>query len=157
MKSLKPNHAAALETYLAKNRSLGFMPENLLDRQYLADMRKYFRKGFMPYYTFGDLNGDRLEDFAMLLSRDGEPKETGLAPKTHDPDFPLRIVIFNGQHAGGFKVAFSEDLYGPRASFINYSMKKRKKVLYYGIFETDNTFTMRPTGKGYIVDREDQP
>lgn len=156
--ALQPAHASALEEFLSKNKTHRFRPEHFLDKDYLRDMRKYFRKGFMPYYCYGDFNNDKIDDFAIILSRDGEPKSSGDEINEHNPDFPLTVLVFNGQKKGGFKVAFTEDLYGPNAAFINYEIEKGKKILYYGIFETDSdTFIMRPAGKGYIIDFPEQP
>ena len=152
IKDLRPPHAAALETYLAKHKQNSFRPQ--VDDEYLKYMRETFGKNFRPNYVVADLNGDRVEDFAVLLKRAGEPTNNAPdanASKEHFPDHPLTLVVFNGIKGGRFRVAFSRDLDGPLAAFINVT-RARTKRLYYGIFETDSdTFRLVPSGRGYIV------
>ena len=153
IRDLSPSHAAALETYLSKNKQNSFRSENDVDREYVKYMRENFGRNFKPNYVAGDFNGDRVVDFAVLLQRTGKP--TGEAPgenasKDHFPDYPLTLVVFNGVKGGRFRVAFSENLDGPKAAFINVTTT-RKKRLYYGVFETDNTFSLVPAGRGYTV------
>ncbi len=153
IRDLRPTHAAALETYLSKNKQNSFRSENIVDRDYVKYMRETYGKNFRPNYVAADLNGDRVVDFAVLLQRTGKP--TGEAPdenasSDHFPDYPLTLVVFNGVKGGRFRVAFSENLDGPKAAFINVTTARRKR-LYYGVFETDNTFSLVPAGRGYTV------
>ena len=154
MKDLKPTHAAELETYLSKNKQNSFRSETIVDHEYLKYMRETYGKNFKPSYAVGDFNGDRVEDFAVLLKRAGEPTNNAPsenASKEHFPDHPLTLVVFNGIKGGRFRVAFSRDLDGPLAAFINVT-RARTKRLYYGIFETDSdTFRLVPSGRGYVV------
>lgn len=161
--SLKPAHAAALEEYLSTHPKNGFRQEyvlDVLDPEYLKEIRKSFRKGFMPSYAKGDFNRDGVEDFALLLTRKGESVENDIKLQTHNPDYPLTLVVFNGvkrsakslrsrvQSAPIFKVAHTTDLMGPPAAFINFD-----GTLYYGVFESDaDTFILAPAGKGYIIE-----
>jgi hypothetical protein len=117
-------------------------------------MRETLGRTFRPNYVVADLNGDRVEDFAVLLQRAGKP--TNQAPsehssKEHFPDYPLTLVVFNGGKGGKFSVAFTRDLDGPRAAFISLTTGRTKR-LYYGIFETDSDiFTLVPAGRSYVM------
>jgi hypothetical protein len=147
---LQPSHAAALERYLTANQNLAFRQEYNLDDEYLKSVHEWFSKSFKPNYAVGDFNRDRVKDFAVLLYRDGkcEPNE-GITSEQHKEDCPLRLVVFNGQ-TRGFRVAFTKDLMGPEAAFINFDKK-----LYYGVFESDaDTFMLTPAGRGYILEFE---
>lgn len=152
---LRPAHAAALRAYLSSNTDLKFRQENNLGDEYLKDVRKGMGKKFLPNYAVGDFNRDKILDFAVLLYRDGKPEFTGPDGKEetvseHNPDFPLRLVVFNGGKAG-FRAAYTEDLMGPNAAFIAFD-----KRLYYGIFESDaDRFILAPSGKGYVIELEE--
>lgn len=151
---LKPAHATALESYLRTNDGLLFRQEHNVNDEYLRSVRKWMGKNFQPNYAVGDFNRDGIKDFAVLLYRPGKPEYNGPEgegdPVTeHNPDYPLRLVVFNGKKAG-FRVAFSTDVMGPHAAFIRF-----EKGLYYGVFESDaDTFILAPAGKGYIVEFE---
>lgn len=151
---LQPKHAAALEQFLSSHKDYGFMSEKVLDLQYLNDMRQHF-KGLKPYYNVGDFNKDKITDFAMILSRKGERKFLGenMSPE-HEYDYPLAIIIFNGNKKGRFSKAFIEDIEAPTACFLNVEDKE----LYFGIFESDaDTRIFTPVGKGYIIEYPDAP
>jgi hypothetical protein len=154
IRDLIPAHAAALETYLSKNKQNSFRSENSVDDDYLKYMRESFGKNFVPNYVAADLNGDGVRDFAVLLQRVGEP--TNAAPsehssKEHFPDYPLTLVVFNGMRGGRFRVAFTQDLDGPKAAFIKLTSGRTKR-LNYGIFETDSdSFRLVPAGRGYVL------
>jgi hypothetical protein len=153
--NLQPTHAEALNVYLSSNKNLKFRQEDNLGDEYLKDVRKSRGKTFMPNYAVADFNRDKMIDFAVLLYRDGKPEFTGPDGKEepiteHNPDFPLRLVVFNGGKAG-FKVAHTEDLMGPHAAFIAFN-----KRLYYGVFESDaDTFILAPAGRSYIMEFEE--
>lgn len=155
---LNIKHAAALEVFLSGNKDYGFMSENALDTDYLKDMRKYF-KGLKPYYNVGDFNRDGIVDFALILSRNGFRKDNGEGfSETHRYDYPLSIIIFNGDGKGGFRKAFIENIEAPLACFLNTDVVKKKKELYFGVFESDaDTRIFAPAGKGYIVEYPDRP
>jgi hypothetical protein len=151
---LSPAHAAQVEAYLAKNKRHSFRAETVVDGDYLRSMRESLGKTFRLNYVVADLNGDRINDFAVLLNRAGKPTNQPTsehASKEHFPDHPLTLVVFNGVKGGEFRVAFTQDLDGPRAAFIHLTTG-RKKRLYYGIFETDaDIFTLVPAGRGYVI------
>lgn len=154
---LKPKHAAALEQFLSANKSINFMSEKMIDEiepNYLKEMSKEFGKKIVPYYQFGDFNNDRIEDFAMILLRDGETKENGATSEGHAFDYPLLIVIFNGQKDGKFRLAFKQEINAPLFCFLNKTGDKREP-LYFAVFESDaDTMSFAPAGKGYIAQSE---
>ena len=125
------------------------MSETVLDSEYLKYMRK-FLKNLKPYYIVGDFNRDKVFDFAMILSRKGVPSDNGEGiDEAHRFDYPLSIIIFNGDKKGKFHQAFIEDIESPTACFLNVE----KKELYFGVFESDaDTRIFTPVGKGYIVE-----
>jgi hypothetical protein len=144
---LSPAHAAALERYMSANKGLTFRSENNLGGDYLKVMRETFGKNFKPNYAVADFNRDKIKDFAVLLYRAGKPvRIKGITGEEHAVEHPLRIVVFNGA-GNGFRVAYSKDLAGPAAAFIKFDKK-----LGYGVFETDDTFMLRPAGRGYAVE-----
>ena len=155
---LNANHAAALEVFLSGNNAYGFLSENVLDAEYLKEMRKYF-KGLKPYYNVGDFNKDGFTDFALILSRSGSRTDNGEGfAETHRYDYPLAIIIFNADRKGKFRKAFIEDIEAPLACFLNTDIVKKKKELYFGVFESDaDTRIFAPAGKGYIIEYPDEP
>lgn len=155
---LQPTHAVALEQFLSKNKDYGFLSEKVLDGDYLKEMRQYF-KNLKPYYNFADFNRDGIADFALILSRKGKPKDNGEGKaETHRYDHSLAIIIFNGQRKGKFTKAFIEDIEAPLACFLNTDTVRKKKKLYFGVFESDaDTRIFTPVGKGYIAEYPDAP
>lgn len=153
VRDLSPTHTAALETYLSKNKQNTFRSESVVDDDYLRYMRESLGAKFVPNYVVGDFNGDRVRDFAVLLNRTGAPTNLPTSPnssKEHFPDHPLTLVVFNGIKGGKFRVAFTQNLDGPKAAFISMTTARRKR-LYYGVFETDSDiFTLVPSGRGYV-------
>ena len=155
---LNAKHASALEVFLSENKEYGFLSENVLDAEYLKEMRDYF-KGLKPYYNVGDFNRDGSVDFALILSREGSRKDNGEGfAETHRYDYPLSIIIFNGDRKGRFKKAFIENIEAPLACFLHSEMVKKKRELYFGVLESDaDTRIFAPAGKGYIVEYPDEP
>lgn len=154
---LKPAHAAALEEFLSENKQYEFLSSKVIDADYLSYMRETFGKNFEPYYQVGDFNHDKFTDFAIIVSRKGERKESGATSEEHKYDYPLAVVIFNGDKNGKFKKVFHEDLEAPLVSFLNVEGSK-KRTLYFGVFETDaHTRMFTSAGKGYIVEYPDYP
>jgi hypothetical protein len=154
---LHPSHAKTLDEFLSRNPGYQFMPETVLDADYLKDMRKGISGG-KPYYNAADFNRDGIVDFALVLRRKGEPKDNGDGmAETHRFDYPLTIVIFNGDRQGKFTKAFIADIEAPFASFLDLSVVRRKRQLYFGVSETDNLQYFTPAGKGYTVTYPDMP
>ena len=154
---LKPPHAAALEEFLSKNKDYQFLSSKVIDAEYFKFIRESFGKTFEPYYRIADFNNDRVTDFAMILSRKGEKKESGATSEEHKYDYPLAVVIFNGDKKGTFTKSFIENIEAPLVCFLNVQGTKKKR-LYFGVFETDaDTRIFTPTGKGYIVEYPEEP
>jgi len=153
MSDLDQKHAAVLETFLSRNVDYGFLSESVIDPQYLRDMRKDF-KSLKPYYKAGDLNGDGVSDFAVILSRRGARKDNGEGvAETHRYVYPLAVVIFNGTKKGTYNKALVEDIEAPYVCFLNTHTVKGKKKLYFAVFETDaDTRIFSPAGKAYKIE-----
>ena len=154
---LKPSHATALEQFLSKNKEYQFLSSKVIDAEYMKFIRESFGKTFAPYYRVADFNLDKIADFAVILSRKGERKENGATSEEHKYDYPLAVVIFNGNKNGTFTKAFVEDIEAPLVCFLNVEGTK-KKTIYFGVFESDaDTRIFTPVGKGYIVEYPDAP
>jgi hypothetical protein len=149
---LKAEHAAVLRNFLSKNKNYQFLSETNFDSQYLKEARQTFGKTMTPYYNTGDFNRDGILDFALILSRKGQPKKSGAsADSPWEFDYPLTIVIFNGNKGGSYRTAFVEDIEAPLVSFLD-SNKGKKSQLLFGTYATDSGFFLKPKGKGYIVE-----
>ncbi len=149
--NLKPHHKTALNGFLSKNRDYKFLSEDKIAADYLKIMRGDFGKSFAPYYRVGDFNNDKAIDFAMILAKKGTPIDQGKEmSKEHRYRQKLAIIIFNGQKAGGFGKAFIKDIGAPYVCFLNLTQEKNKK-LYFGIYETDETYLLVPKGRGYVL------
>jgi len=154
---LKPSHATALEQFLSKNKEYQFLSSKVIDAEYMKFIRESFGKIFEPYYQVADFNRDKIADFAIILSRKGERKESGATSEEHKYDYPLAVVIFNGNKNGTFRKAFVEDIEAPLVCFLNIEGTK-KKTIYFGVFESDaDTRIFTPVGKGYIIEYPDEP
>lgn len=151
VEELPKEHSAAVADYLLANKDVRFRPQHRFSPDYLKFITEELGKGFKLSYAVGDFNGDKIEDFAMLLLRDGEPEASGATSEEHSTDFPLRLVVFNGEPGGKYRVAFTYDLMGPHAAHIRFADKR----LNYGVFETDDTFYLVPEGKGYRPEVEE--
>ncbi len=151
--SLNPKHAAALEQFLSKNKQYQFLREGGFDEEPLKLARNFYGKNLTPYYKVGDFNHDRILDFALILSRKGDPKrnDPSVDSEPHKYLFPLAVVIFNGNKNGNFEKAFIEEVEEPLVCFLGLSSGK-KKSLTFRVFQTDDGFNMTAAGKGYIVE-----
>jgi hypothetical protein len=148
---LKPLHATALEQFLSKNKEYQFLSSNVIDAEYMKFIRESSGKTFEPYYQVGDFNQDKIADFAVILARKGKRKASGATSKEHKYDYPLAVVIFNGNKNGTFRKAFVENIEAPLVCFLSIKGTK-KKTICFGVFETDsNTRIFKPVGKGYIT------
>lgn len=140
--------SAALKNYLKKHPDLRFLSEKSYDREYLKTMREDFGARFTPFYRRGDFNADGVPDFAVILKKNVPPKkEPGLA-ESHRLQYTLAVVVFNGARRGSYKSVFSQTAVAPLVCFLN-TTGARKKRLYFGVYETDDGFTLTPTRSGY--------
>ncbi len=145
---LSPAQSAALRDYLKKHPDLRFLSEKSYDREYLKTMREDFGQRFTPFYRRGDFNDDGVPDFAVILKKNVPPKkEPGLA-QTHQLQYTVAVVVFNGARNGTYKSVFSKTATAPLVCFLN-TTGARKKRLYFGVYETDDGFTLTPTKNGY--------
>ncbi len=148
---LKPPHKSALNGFLSKNLDYKFLSEAKIAADYLKTMRGDFGKSFAPYYRVGDFNNDKVIDFAMILAKKGTPIDQGKEmSEEHRYRQKLAIIIFNGQKAGGFRKAFIRDIDAPYVCFLNQTQEKNKK-LYFGIYETDESYLLVQNARGYVM------
>jgi len=123
VEDLPKEHAAAVADYLSANKAVKFRPQHGFSADYLEFITEELGKGFKMSYAAGDFNGDKAGDFAMLFLRDGKPESSGATSEEHSTDYPLRLVVFNGETGGKFRVAYSFYLMGPLAAIINFAVK----------------------------------
>jgi hypothetical protein len=154
---LKSSHVTALEQFLSKNKQYQFLSSKVIDVVYMKFIRETLGKTFEPYYQTADFNRDKIADFAVILSRKGKRKASGATSAEHKYDYPLAVVIFNGNKNGTFRKAFIENIEAPHVCFLNVE-GTGKKTVYFGVFESDaDTQTFTAAGKGYIVKYPDTP
>ncbi len=153
--NLELKHKAALQGFLAKNKNYQFLSENKITADYLKIMREDLGKSFAPYYRVADFNNDKLPDFAMILLRTGKAIDQGKEiSKEHRFRYPLAIIVFNGQKNGTYENAFVEKIDAPYVSFLN--LTDDKKELYFGVYETDEAFSIKPF-YSYRIEYFDEP
>jgi hypothetical protein len=150
---LPPAHASVLQEFLTSNPGLDFLSERNINYDYVKYMREHMGARFTPFYQRGDFNQDGRQDFAMILLKDAPPKRDPDLAESHQYQYQVTVVIFNGSRGGKYKVAFVRNVTAPLVCFIN-TMREKRTRLYFGVFETDEAFTMTPAGKGYIVEYE---
>ena len=138
----------ALQEYLKNNPDLKFLSEKSYDQEYLKAMREGFGQSFTPFYRQGDLNSDGVPDFAVILKKNIPPiREPDLA-ETHQLQYTVVVVVFNGAKDGTYKSVFSLAATVPLVCFLNIEGDKKKR-LYFGVYETDDGFILTPTKNGY--------
>ena len=154
---LKSSHALVLEEFFSENKQYQFLSSKVIDAEYLEYMRESFGENFEPFYRTADFNSDKIIDFAVILSRTGQRKETGATSLEHKFAYPLAVVIFNGDKTGNFTKSFTEDIEAPLVCFLKVEGKKRKN-LYFGVFESDADIRIfKAAGKGYISEFLEEP
>lgn len=146
---LAPAHASALQEFLTSRPELKFLSEKSIDQNYLKHMRKDLGARLTPFYRKGDFNGDGKQDFALILAREGRPEDQGPdIAASHRYRHPMAIVIFNGITRRAYKPVFTKNITAPLVCFLNTTGGKKKR-LSFGVYETDESFTMTPAGQGY--------
>ncbi len=150
---LPPAHASALQQFLSKNNGLAFLSEDAYDQSILKDIRKHFGARLKPTYRSGDFNRDKVQDFAVILLKEGSPPQdqgSGIA-ESHRYLRDLTVVIFNGA-AGGYKPVFVKATQAPLVCFLNLNYQKR---LTLSVYETGEGFSMKPVRGGYRLEYPD--
>lgn len=157
--ALNPKHAVALKQFLSRNKNYQFLSERFFDQAELKEFRKHGGKNAKPYYAVGDFNSDGAVDFALILSRKGKrTSHGGSAGSPWEFDYPLSVVIFNGNKRGGFTPAFVHNLEVPYVSLLNVEGSGRKRRLYFGVYASDaDTMSFSPKGKSYTIEYLETP
>lgn len=147
---LPPAQASALQEFLSKQQNLVLLTEEKYDQSILREMRKNFGARLKPSYRSGDFNRDGVQDFAVILLKEGSPPEdqgAGMA-ESHRYLHDVTVVIFNGS-AGSYKPVFVKATQAPLVCFLNLDYQKRLTFL---IYETGDGFRMTPVKRGYRLD-----
>lgn len=114
-----------------------------MDKGDLQFFKESFGKKLHPFYLAGDFNQDGRKDFAAIVARGGPRAETGE---------PLRVVVWNGQRGGIYRVAFEKGVNAPLRCFLNLTSEKKRRV-YFGVLENDGEgFILTPAGRGYVAE-----
>jgi hypothetical protein len=155
---LSSAHAATLEKFLSENKNYQFLSEEVIDAENFKWNGKWFGKTAFPFYQTADFNHDKITDFAMVLSRKGERQENKRAEvEYHKYNYPLAIVIFNGNQNRTFRQAFLENIEAPYVCYLQVFGEGRKKI-YFSVFNSSlETRFFKPSGKTYIVEYPDEP
>ncbi|HKO62167.1 MAG TPA: hypothetical protein VJV03_13470 [Pyrinomonadaceae bacterium] len=150
---LPPAQASALKKFLSEKNGLVFLSEDAYDQGILKDMRKNFGARLKPSYRSGDFNRDGVQDFAVILLKEGSPpKDQGAEiAESHRYLRDVTVVIFNGT-ARSYKPVFVKATQAPLLCFLNLDYGKR---LTFSVYETDEGFIMRPVRTGYRLEYPD--
>lgn len=150
---LKPRHREVLQEWLKSKTHLRPAAEEKDSTVYDEEWKSTFESNMQmlrdtvgknghQFYSVGDMNGDRKEDFAVLVvdSRKENRKDIDR----------FGLAIFNAPFKVGQKPAYYEDnLYDIAACYIVFD-KMSEKHLYLGKFESDvYCATYYPKGKTY--------
>lgn len=134
---LRPQHREAVEQWLV-SRKLALRVATVADcsnKEGLAITRKERGKGYHPYYTVGDFNGDRTQDFAIVLVNSRKRKER------------FAVAIFNGPVGKDSVPAYFEQGW----DLSDGGLFDGGGGVMAGPFESDNCVILRPRGKRYVV------
>lgn len=136
----KPEHKEVLEEFLKTKPYLRPAVEevdSILDKSALNDVHKNSQTQF---YTAGDFNQDKKEDFAVLLINTQSKKD----------EERFAVAIFNGDFKKEQKPNYFEDtLQGFSNCFLDFNNMTEKR-LYLGVYEGDRyCITYIPRGNGY--------
>lgn len=146
-------HASVLQQFLSKHNGLAFLSEEAYDQSILKDIRQSFGARLKPAYRSGDFNRDGVQDFAVILVKEGSPPEdqgSGIA-ETHRYLHDVTVVIFNGA-ARVYKPVFVKATQAPLVCFLNLNYQKR---LTFAVYETGEAFSMKPVRGGYRLEYPD--
>ncbi len=141
---MRPEHRAILRTWLEQRSWLRPAVEDV-DSIYKDNpelIRREIRKSVHQYYSVGDFNSDRNEDFAVLLIDNRHADISGFT-----------LAVFNGAFRGNQSPAYYEENFdGISNSYIVYDGMVENR-LYLGVFESDYyCMTLIPQGEGYTYE-----
>jgi hypothetical protein len=138
---LRPGHKTVVERWLQLRPDLRLATEaDNKNKEGLAGTRQDRGRNYQPYYAVGDFNGDRKEDFAVVLVK---KKRSG---------WPFVLAIFNGPIGENAKPTFSvDDDLSDGGIFYNPKSPPSQFRLAFGPFESDNCVILRPRGRTYVA------
>ncbi len=99
-------------------------------------------KHLHPYYVVGDMNGDRKEDFAIVIYH---PR------KRADSRFSIAIFNGSGQGTGATPAYFVADVDLRQGGIWVSPVTETTSWLAAGEFETDNGSYFKPRGRTYVA------
>ena len=138
---LRPEHRAIVENWLKLRSDLRLATDaDNTNKEGLAGTRKDRGRNYQPYYAVGDFNGDRKQDFAVVLV------------KKRKSGWPFVFAIFNGPVARATKPTFSVDTdLSDGGIFYNPQSPPSQFRLAFGTFESDNCLIVRPRRQSYVT------
>jgi hypothetical protein len=138
MSHLQARHREVMKGWLARKPNLRLANiADCTDKEGLAATREHFGKNHHPYYTAGDFNKDKREDFAVVLI-------DKLAKKK---DSSFAIAIFNGPLSKDSVPAFF--LEGADMSYSG--LLASGYGILAGPFQSDDCVILSPRGKRYVM------
>ncbi len=126
---LAPQHSAVLKSWLTTQKGWRLALEKDYDRERLGDFKSAEKA--MPFYSANDFNGDKKEDFAVILIKNGK----------------FAVAVFNAPFAVKKPAFYSTELEIGDVLYFN----KNTKGLLVGPYESDAGFALVPSGKTYKV------
>ena len=130
---MNPTDAAVLQKWLATKPSLRLATEGDYTKESLDFARQSEGENFAPFYLSKDFNGDRKEDFAVILTRK-KGKKT------------FAVAVFNAPF-GRQPNFFSTQIEPGDVLYFNPNTKR----LMVGPYASDAGFALKPTGKTYKI------
>lgn len=134
---LRQQHKSAVERWLSGRKPtlrVATLSDNT-NKIGLAATREQNGKSYHPYYVVGDFNGDRKEDFAVVLINPSKRKGR------------FAVAIFNGPITRQSVPAYFEENW----DLADGGLFEAEKGVVVGPFESDNCVILRPRGRRYVM------
>lgn len=135
---INSTHAAVLQKWLVTKPALRLARDKDYAKNSLDFVRQSEGIGFVPYYLAKDFNGDRKEDFAVILtSKKGKRA--------------FAVAVFNapiGKQKMRQPAFFTTAVEADDVLYFNQSTKR----LLVGPYGSDAGFALKPSGKTYKVE-----
>ena len=138
---IRPQHKTIVQRWLKRQKGLRMATEaDVTDKEGLERQRKTVGKTYHPFYAVEDFNGDKQEDFAvMLVTSRGRFQRTNA----------FAVAVFNGPFRAGGNIAPSllEEGLDPG----DWLFYRPGSGLMVGPPQSDNCFIFQPRGKTYVI------
>src|SRR5687767_10599625 len=133
LSDLKPAHADILKKWLATKKGLRLALEKDYGKDNLDYLRDNEEKTLRPFYAAGDFNGDKKEDFAVILISGRNKYAAAVFNAPFNAKGVQQPAFFAGRIEAGDIVLFT----------------KKFEFLIIGPYASDAGFMLKPSGKTY--------